>query len=114
LENINGFSVGFLRLWRSGDQFRKERAEEMTIEIPEITEIKRILNSLLEKMEAMSAKLDGGNWLTEDEAQDRMNCSRSTLWRLVQAGDLPVYKYGHKNQYKASDLDAYLNRKKCG
>jgi len=70
--------------------------------------------SLLEKIEAMSAKLDGESWLTEDEAQARLNCSRATLWRLVQAGEVPVYKNGHKNTYKVADLDDYLNRRRAG
>lgn len=45
-------------------------------------------------------------WLTEEQAQEYLQVSRSTLYRWQQQGRLTVYKFGDKlRRYKREDLD---------
>ena len=43
-------------------------------------------------------------WLTIQEAQDRLNVARSTLYRWAQRGVLPIYKLGSRTVIKAEDV----------
>jgi len=44
-------------------------------------------------------------WLTIQEAQDRLNVARSTLYRWAQRGVLPIYKLGFRTVVKAEDVE---------
>ena len=44
-------------------------------------------------------------WLTIQEAQDRLNVARSTLYRWAQRGVLPIYKLGSRTVIKAEDVE---------
>lgn len=48
------------------------------------------------------------DWLTEEQAQEYLQVSRSTLYRWQQQGSLTVYKFGGSKlrRYKRADLDA--------
>jgi excisionase family DNA binding protein len=46
--------------------------------------------------------------LTFDEARDRLRIGRSTLFRIVAAGELPSVKIGRSRRFLAEDVDAYL------
>ena len=49
-------------------------------------------------------------WLTIREAQDRLNVSRSTLYRWAQRGVLPIYKLGSRTVIKAVDMERMERR----
>ena len=44
-------------------------------------------------------------WLTIQEAQDRLNVARSTLYRWAQRGVLAIYKLGSRTVIKAEDVE---------
>jgi excisionase family DNA binding protein len=46
------------------------------------------------------------DWLTLKEALAYLKTSRSTLYRLVESGQLPRYKVGSTLRFKRADLDA--------
>lgn len=45
-------------------------------------------------------------WLTQQEAEEYLSVSRTTLWRWQKEGKLTVYKFGRQRRYKREDLDA--------
>ena len=45
-------------------------------------------------------------WLTEEQAQEYLQVSRTTLYRWQREGRLTVYKFGKLRRYKREDLDA--------
>jgi excisionase family DNA binding protein len=45
-------------------------------------------------------------WLTQQEAEEYLSVSRTTLWRWQKQGKLTVYKFGRQRRYKREDLDA--------
>jgi excisionase family DNA binding protein len=47
--------------------------------------------------------------LREDEAEDFLEVSRTTLWRLRRSGALPFYKIGGQVRYAPEDLREWLN-----
>ncbi len=49
-------------------------------------------------------------WLTIQEAQDRLNVARSTLYRWAQRGVLPIYKLGFRTVVKAEDVERMERR----
>jgi len=49
-------------------------------------------------------------WLTVQEAQERLNVSRSTLYRWAQRGVLPIYKLGFRTVVKAEDVERMERR----
>ena len=49
-------------------------------------------------------------WLTIQEAQDRLNVARSTLYRWAQRGVLPIYKLGSRTVIKAEDVERMERR----
>ena len=44
-------------------------------------------------------------WLTIQEAQDRLNVARSTLYRWAQRGVLPIYKLGSLTVIRTEDVE---------
>jgi excisionase family DNA binding protein len=44
-------------------------------------------------------------WLTIQEAQERLNVARSTLYRWAQRGVLAIYKLGSRTVIKAEDVE---------
>jgi excisionase family DNA binding protein len=49
-------------------------------------------------------------WLTVQEAQERLNVSRSTLYRWAKRGVLPIYKLGFRTVVKAEDVERMERR----
>ena len=47
-------------------------------------------------------------WLTQDEAEDYLGVSRTTLYRWRKDGRLKAYRAGNVVRYKQEDLDAAL------
>lgn len=46
--------------------------------------------------------------LTFEETRGRLKVGRSTLFRIVAAGELPSVKIGRSRRFLAEDVDAYL------
>jgi excisionase family DNA binding protein len=51
-------------------------------------------------------------YLTLEEAAERMGVEYKTLYRLVRSGDLPAGKIGRLYRIRAEDLDAYFEKQK--
>lgn len=49
-------------------------------------------------------------WLSTTEASRRMGIGLRTLYRMIDAGDLPAYKFGRVIRISEEDLDDYLQR----
>jgi putative molybdopterin biosynthesis protein len=53
-------------------------------------------------------------WLSVQQARRRLDVSRLTLLRLIDAGDLPGYRIGRRIRLRAADVEAYRRRVKEG
>jgi excisionase family DNA binding protein len=47
-------------------------------------------------------------YMTVSDAARYMNCSRWTVYRLIQAGALKPLKVGSRLRFRVADLDAYV------
>ena len=53
--------------------------------------------------------MDSEKLLTVDEVAEILRVSPSTVYRRIQAGELPAVKLGHRQvRIKQEDLDAYI------
>lgn len=43
-------------------------------------------------------------------AAEALGISKTTIWRLIAAGDLKTFKLGHRTLIHADDLKALVNR----
>lgn len=50
-------------------------------------------------------------YLTEDEVSEMLGVSHSTLWRWHKIEFLVPLKFGRKNRYRKSTIDAFLSSK---
>jgi excisionase family DNA binding protein len=46
-------------------------------------------------------------WLTTREAAARLGVPARELYRLIDVGDLPAYKFGRDLRLRQADVDAY-------
>jgi len=54
----------------------------------------------------------GNELITLLEAAGLLGISKSTLWRIIRGGELPVVKIAERStRIKRSDLDAYVMRR---
>jgi len=51
-----------------------------------------------------------GEWVTYRQAEQYSGLSRTTLWRLVSAGDVEAAKVGRAVRISRESLDAYMRR----
>ena len=51
-----------------------------------------------------------GEWMTYRQAEEFSGLSRTTLWRLVSAGDVEAAKVGRAVRINRESLDAYMRR----
>ena len=51
-----------------------------------------------------------GEWVTYRQAEQYSGLSRTTLWRLVSAGDIEAAKVGRAVRINRESLDAYMRR----
>ena len=51
-----------------------------------------------------------GEWVTYWQAEQYSGLSRTTLWRLVSAGDVEAAKVGRAVRINRESLDAYMGR----
>ena len=53
-------------------------------------------------------------WLTPDQVAERLNVTRSTLWRWAKDGYLSNFKFGNRTRYKKSDVERVEEAEKGG
>jgi excisionase family DNA binding protein len=51
-----------------------------------------------------------GEWMTYRQAEEFSGLSRTTLWRLVSAGEVEAAKVGQAVRINRESLDAYMRR----
>jgi excisionase family DNA binding protein len=55
-----------------------------------------------------------GEWVTYRQAEEFSGLSRTTLWRLVCAGEVEAAKVGRAVRINRESLDAYMRRCSAG
>lgn len=53
---------------------------------------------------------DTAEWLGTREAAERVGVTQRTLYRFIDKGQLPAYKFGRVIRVKVSDIDAFIER----
>jgi len=48
------------------------------------------------------------------QAMRRLGVSRHVLYRLIDAGELPAYRFGRVIRLRVDDVEAYLARRPLG
>jgi len=48
------------------------------------------------------------NWLSTAAAAERLGITSRTLYRFIDEGQLPAYKFGRVFRLKLADVDAYI------
>ena len=48
------------------------------------------------------------NWLSSREASRRLGITVRTLYRLIDGGQLPAYKFGRVIRLKEADIDGFI------
>lgn len=60
-----------------------------------------------------STETDGGaeaiRWLSTAEAANRLGITPRTLYRFIDEGQLPAYRFGRVIRLKTSDVDAFID-----
>lgn len=49
-------------------------------------------------------------WLSTQEAADRLGIALRTLYKLIDEGNVPAYKFGRVLRLQLAEVDAYINR----
>lgn len=49
-------------------------------------------------------------WLSTAEGAKRLGITQRTLYRFIDAGDLPAYRFGRVIRLKQTDIDSYIDR----
>lgn len=62
----------------------------------------------------MSTTTPPAQALTFDEALARLAVGRTTLFRLIETGELPSVKIGRSRRFLAEDVDAFLRERRSG
>lgn len=48
------------------------------------------------------------NWLSTKEAARRLGITTRTLYRLIDSGQIPAYKFGRVIRLQESEVDAFI------
>ncbi len=51
-------------------------------------------------------------WLGTDEAAARLGVAQRTVYRFINTGDLVAYRLGRVIRLRASDVEAFLERRR--
>ena len=51
---------------------------------------------------------DGIEWLTTKEAARHLGIATATLYRLIDAGELPAYRFGRVIRLQQAEVDAFI------
>ncbi len=49
-------------------------------------------------------------WLSTEDTARRLGLTTRTIYRFVDIGHLPAYRFGRVFRFKASDVDAFIER----
>jgi len=49
------------------------------------------------------------SWLNTDEAAKRLGITTRTLYRFIDRGELPAYRFGRVFRLKQDDVDAFID-----
>lgn len=55
-----------------------------------------------------------GGWLTTGEACERAGTTQRALYRVIDEGLLPAYRFGRRIRLRAADVDEYRRRREAG
>lgn len=47
-------------------------------------------------------------WLNVDDIADALGINKMTVYRLLEAGTIPSYRFGRLYRIRPEDLDAYI------
>ena len=50
------------------------------------------------------------HFLKVGEVAAELNLGERSVWRLIEDGELPTYRFGHSRRVRQDDLDAYISR----
>jgi len=50
------------------------------------------------------------SWLNTDEAAKRLGITTRTLYRFIDRGELPAYRFGRVFRLKHEDVDAFIDQ----
>ena len=56
----------------------------------------------------MSPVDDDIHWLSTGEAADRLGITPRTLYRFIDEGQVPAYRFGRVIRLKATDVDVFI------
>ncbi len=56
----------------------------------------------------MSTVDDEIRWLSTGEAADRLGITPRTLYRFIDEGQVPAYRFGRVIRLKATDVDVFI------
>lgn len=51
---------------------------------------------------------DDIEWLSTADAAERLGINTRTLYRLIDAGDIPAYKFGRVIRVQGKDVEAFV------
>lgn len=52
----------------------------------------------------------GIDWLSTEDTARRLGLTTRTIYRFVDIGQLPAYRFGRVFRFKASDVDAFIEQ----
>ena len=50
------------------------------------------------------------DWLSTEETARRLGLTTRTIYRFVDIGQLPAYRFGRVFRFKSSDVDVFIER----
>jgi len=59
---------------------------------------------------AAAPKAGSENWMSTKDASSNLGITLRTLYRLIDEGQLPAYKFGRVIRLKAVDVEAFVER----
>jgi excisionase family DNA binding protein len=63
---------------------------------------------VVEVVPVKQTQTDGPVWLSTETASRRLGVTARTLYRFVNEGHLPAFRFGRVIRLKSSDVDAYI------
>lgn len=58
--------------------------------------------------EEMSDNFDQIQWLSTQDAAERLGITPRTLYRFIDQGDLPAYRFGRVIRLRTKEVDAFI------
>ena len=73
----------------------------------------RVRAAATDRPAAVFGRFDVGGqieWLSTGDAADRLGINTRTLYRFIDTGEIPAYKFGRVFRVKAEDVDAFIEK----